>query len=260
MREFIDVLRITFRARRDARVGIHEPENNVIAVIKAPPEAFDAATNIEHRRLQQQRNRTSRLEELREEERSTVGGRFRKSKARLAALVALILADAFCAAQLLHTTLSFGPGPSALLGIVFSVSFVWLVSLTQRGAARWLAIGVTMVAVLSLVVLRLQSLAADEASTTAGNVAAAVIFALLTIGPAMLGERIARQLREDHEHEAAAQVSHALVEGEEKDILDADKKVRTTITSRAAYDRLFDRLIAVYDREWKLERARLELD
>jgi hypothetical protein len=257
MFEPLDVLRITFRARRDARVGIHEPENNVIAVIKAPPEAFDAATNVEHRRLQQQRSQTGRLNELREAERSTVGGRFRKSKRKLVALVALILADAFCAAQLLHTSLSFGAGPSALLGVVFAVSFVWLVSLTQRGAARWLA--VTTIAVAALVVLRLQSLAADESSTVAGNASAAVIFALLTIGPAMLGERIARQLREDHEHEAVAQVSHALVESEEKVIAGADKKVRTTIATRSDWDRLFERLIAVYDREWKLERARLEL-
>jgi hypothetical protein len=260
LREPVLVARTTFRARRDARVGIREPENTAVWLIGAPPEAFDATMNNEHRRLQQQRNRTSRIEELRDDERAAlVAAPERGTPLLTTALVFLVIADALCAAGLLHTTLGYGPGPSAFLGLVFACSFVWLISRTRDGAGRWLAIGVAVLAVAALVVLRLQSLAAEEGSTVSGNAAAAVVFALLTIGPAMIGERIARILRDRRERGAAVDVTHELAESEAKVVAGADKEVRTTIATRSAYDRLYERLIAVYDREWKFERARLEL-
>jgi hypothetical protein len=183
------------RAREDAKLGIYQPDDYVVAT-QGPEPVFDPVANLEHSTVGS-RLQDPTIAELQEDIRHDEDELARHPSPQLLGtfLLLLLVLEAAGAIYIMKTLgienperIVFG---SALAVCVFFTA--WLASRTGNRALSIAALVALGVLVSALSVIRVDDNAA-EGGSRAVNWASAVILAAVTVGPALMAEHILRLL------------------------------------------------------------------
>jgi hypothetical protein len=183
------------RAREDARLGIYQPDEYIVASQGLEP-GFDPVENLEHASIGN-RLQNPIIEELRRDlEREEDEGGQHQGYRGLAAMLGLVLCIEVAGAIHVMRTLGIESPERVIFGVALAlVLFVaaWFAAQTEhrvRAIAAFVSLAVLVVA---LAVIRVDD-NSTEGGTQAIDWATAVIMVGVTVGPALMAEYFLRKL------------------------------------------------------------------
>jgi hypothetical protein len=259
------------QALQDARSKINQVDAFVVAALGTRPTS-EAASDLRYasamttmHREQEARERQSDLQTLRQEATGV------QSRFWLILGIGLLWAVEFVAASEVLRSAGFTPPGRAILAVMLSASLIAAAYFAigamrrspenrePRAMTGWLVLGGLVLIALAIAVLRIEEASVDPSGTRATDWATAILVLALSLGPALLAERLLRGLLEGQAMRQQLAMQAAEVKGIEQSIEKARRYLEQVIAKQQVYDEKAAVLRSIYELHWSQEQARREL-
>lgn len=197
MPDWLVRLRAGSMAVEDAECGVFNSEECVLTLLGPEPRRFDPAVNDEDRRIQHRRLNTTLLQEMNEDRRAREAARAAEPSplGMVPFALGLFVVEVWASARVL-----VGRGVEAIAALVLGAALAlglfamagYCAGRATRKRLYYVVVAAFAVFIIALTVLRMEEVASDD-SDTVTDLSTAIVFLVLSLGPAFIGEVAVRK-------------------------------------------------------------------